>query len=192
MESLELTALTELDAVNTIIGTIGEAPVNTLEDLTDVDAINALRILQNINRQEQARGWSFNRVPCFTLHPEEDKKIRWNNNFLFLKAHHPCHKLVHSGDYVKDLFRDSFVFEHPINVEIVLHVPFEELPEQMRSYILSKACYKFQSAYLGDDRLTQVTQADVQEAWQHLQEYEIDSNNFSMLDNLHVRKLLRR
>lgn len=192
MESLELMALTELDAVNTIIGTIGESPINTLEDMTDVDAINALRILRNISRQEQARGWSFNRVPCFTLHPEEDNKIRWNDNFLFLKSHLPCHKLIHSGEYVKDLMRDSFIFCQPINVEIVLYVPFEELPEQMRSYVLAKACFEFQASYFGDDTLVKVTQMKIQEAWQHLQEFEIDNNNYSMLDMTYVRKLMRR
>ncbi len=29
---MQLTALTELDAINSIIGTIGEAPINSLED----------------------------------------------------------------------------------------------------------------------------------------------------------------
>lgn len=72
---MQLTALTELDAVNSIIGTIGEAPINSLEELTDVDAINALRILRNISRQEQSRGWTFNKTPHFTLNPDVDTKL---------------------------------------------------------------------------------------------------------------------
>lgn len=193
MENMQLTALTELEAVNKIIGTIGESPIDTLDGMTDDDAINALRILRDINRQEQARGWSFNRVPRYTLYPDKTtKKIKWNNNFLFIKSYYPFMKLIHSGDYVKNLFSDSFIFEHPVDVEIVLHVPFEELPDPMRNYIIAKACYVFQNNYFGDESLIKTTQMQVQEAWQFLQEYEIDNNNFSMLDNLHVRKLLMR
>ena len=36
---MELTALTELDAVNEIISVIGESPLNTLEELKNVDGI---------------------------------------------------------------------------------------------------------------------------------------------------------
>ena len=62
---MEITALNELDAVNEIIGTLGESPINSLENMSNIDAINALRILRTISRQEQARGWSFLKTCCF-------------------------------------------------------------------------------------------------------------------------------
>lgn len=199
MESVQISALTELDAVNNIIGTIGEAPINSLEDMTDVDAINALRILQDINRQEQARGWSFNKVPRFTLTPNEEGKILWNDQYLYIKAHPHCHwlhqmpcKLVRQGDYIKNLYSDKITWDEPIDVEMVMLVPFEHLPEQMRTYILAKACFVFQSRYFGDEGLYKVTQQQVQEAWQYLQEFEIDNNNYSMFDSTHVAMLRRR
>lgn len=189
---MQITALTELDAVNSIIGTIGEAPINTLEQLTDVDAINALRILRSISRQEQSRGWTFNKTPHFTLNPAVDsKKIPWNESYLYLKDNHGK-KLVRQGEYVKDLFEDTLIFEHPLDVEIVLYLDFEYLPEQMRNYILAKACFVFQSSYFGDDSLTKITQQEISEAWQHLMEFEIDNNNESMLDNTYVQQLMLR
>lgn len=193
MESIQLSALTELDAVNRIIGTIGESPIDTLDDMTDVDSINAYRILQDISRQEQSRGWSFNRIPHFTLTPDTySHKIPWNNNFLFLKANHHRHKLIRQGEFIKDLRRDSVIFEHPLDVEVVLYIPFDELPEAMRNYIIAKACFVFQQNYFGDDSLVKTTQMQMQEAWQYLQEYEIDNNNYSMFDRTYVRKLLMR
>lgn len=192
MESIQLTALSELDAVNNIIGTIGEAPINTLDDMTDVDAINALRILRDVSRQEQSRGWTFNKIPHFTLVPDEDtNKIYWNDDFLYMKDNHGL-KLVKSGEFVKDLFRNNTVFKHPLDVQLVIYLPFESLPEQMRNYILAKACFLFQARYFGDDSLAKITQGQIQEAWQHLQEFEIDNNNFTMLDHTYVRKLRMR
>lgn len=189
---MQITALTELDAVNTIIGTIGEAPIDSLEDMTDVDAINAYRILQTIDRQEQARGWSFNMIPSYTLTPEVyTKKIPWNDNILYLKDNHG-HKLVRSGNYVLDLNRNSNIFETPIEVEIVLLMPFETLPEAMRSYIVAKASFNFQARYFGDDSLAKITQSEIQDAWQYLQEYEVENNNYSMYDLTYVKKLMQR
>lgn len=189
---MQLTALTELDAVNSIIGTIGEAPINSLEEMTDVDAINALRILRNISRQEQSRGWTFNKTPHFTLNPDVDtKKIPWNSNYLYLKDNHGV-KLVRQGDYVKDLFKDTLIFEKPLDVEMVLYLDFENLPEQMRNYILAKACFVFQSSYFGDDSLTKITQQEIAEAWQHLMEFEVDNNSYSMLEHTYVHKLRLR
>ena len=189
---MEVSALTELDAVNNIIGTIGEAPINTLENLQNVDAINALRILRDTSRQEQARGWSFNIIPSFTLTPSTaNRRIPWQENYLYLKGSNG-EKLVRHGDYIKDLANDAITFDKPVTAEVVLALSFEQLPEQMRTYILSKACYVFQSRYFGDDSLTSITQQQIAEAWQHLMEFEVDNNDYNLLEHTHVQEVLSR
>lgn len=189
---MELTALTELDAVNEIISVIGESPVNTIENLRNVDAIQALQFLRNVSRREQARGWSFNIIPEHTLTPEaETGYIYWQDNYLSLKGS-SGEKLIHSGDYVKELSTGTIIFDAPITCEAILLVPFEELPEAMRNYIVTKAAYQFQSRYFGDDSLTQVTTQEIQEAWTHLQEYEMDNNDYNILDNTYVSNLKQR
>lgn len=189
---MELTAYTELDAVNSIIGTIGESPIDTLDDLSNVDAINALRILRDNSRREQARGWSFNIIPEFTLNPEASTgKIPWNSNYLSLKGLNE-EKLVRKDNYVIDLASDTREFSSPITAEAVILMPFDELPEAMRNYIIAKASFQFQSRYFGDDSMAKITQAEVQEAWQYLQEYELDNNDYCLLDNAHIQELLSR
>ncbi len=190
---MEITALTELDAVNNIIGLLGEAPLDSLENLNDVDAINAYRILQEVNRSEQARGWSFNTIEEYTLNPDvtDGNKIPWNSNYLFLKGEDGV-KLIRSGNYIKDLARNSLVFPQAVNAEVILLVPFEELPEQMRSYIVAKAGFMFQASYYGDDSMGTVINLQIQDAWQHLMDFEMDDNNYSMLDTEHVKELLAR
>ena len=189
MSNFMVSAYSELDAVNTIIGTIGESPVNTLENLTDVDAINALSILRNVNRQEQARGWSFNTISHYILNVDKDTKtIPWSEDYLFIKDNRG-HKLIKAGDYVKDLSCNSTTFTESLDVEAILYVPYENMPEAMRNYIVAKACYIFQSRYFGDDTLLKVTQMQMQETWQHLQEYEISNNDFNMLNLTGVAEL---
>ena len=188
-----ITAYTELDAVNNIIGTLGEAPIDTLEDLTNVDAINALRILQEVSRNEQARGWSFNLIEDFVLNPDENdnNRIPWNDRYLYVEGEEGT-KLVRYGQHMKDLVRNSDYFPQAIRATVVLLIPFEELPEQMRSYIVAKAGFMFQSAYYGDEGMMKITEMQVQDSWQHLMDYEMDNNKYSMLDNDHVKELLSR
>lgn len=189
---MEITALNELDAVNEIIGTLGESPINSLENMSNIDAINALRILRTISRQEQARGWSFNIIPSLTLTPEyRTNKIPWNDAYLSLKGLND-EKLVRSGAYIKNLANNQLDFTAPITAEAVLLIPFEQLPEPMRTYIIAKACFTFQARYFGDDSLGNVTQLQIQEAWQHLMEYELENNDYSILDNENVQQLLSR
>lgn len=80
----------------------------------------------------------------------------------------------------------------PITVSVILLVPFEEMPEAMRQFITAKAAINFQIRYLGDASLTQDLQQDVAEAWQHLQEYEIDTNDFNIIEHDNVMSLLQR
>lgn len=189
---MEVASLIELEAVNNIIGTIGESPINTLENLQDVDAINALRILRDISRREQARGWSFNIIPSYTLNPDVyTKRIPYLDNYLSIKGLNG-EKLINYNGYIKDLTNDKTTFDSSLKVEIILLVPFENLPEAMRSYIIAKASFVFQSRYFGDEGLATITQAEIAETWKHLQEYEIDNNDYNILNNSHVQEMLSR
>jgi hypothetical protein len=189
---VEITALTELDAVNNIIGTIGESPINSLENLANVDAINALRILREVSRQEQARGWSFNIIKEHHLTPDYyTNRILWNDHYLSLKGTNG-EKLVRDGKYIKNLTNGSIYFTSYVVAEAVLLIPFDELPEAMRSYIIAKSCYLFQSRYFGDDTLIKVTQAQIADAWQQLMEFEVDNNDYTWFDNQHIQELLSR
>lgn len=187
-----LTPVTELDAVNEIIGAIGESPVNSIENPTNVDVINAIRILNLTNRQVQAKGWSFNTLDSYTLNPDVfSKKIRWNDNFLFLRGTDNT-RYVKRGDYVYDFTNKTDTFEKSIEVECILLVPFVDMPEPMRQYITAKAAREFQVRYLGDAALTEELARYEMEAWQALQEYELDLNDFNMLDMTGVQQLRSR
>lgn len=187
-----ITPATELDAVNEIIGAIGESPVNTLENAMNVDVINAQRILSRVNRQQQSRGWSFNIQEEYILNPDEQShKIRWSDSFLYLKGSNG-EKYGKSGEYLKDITNNTTTFMSPITVSVILLVPFEEMLEAMRQFITAKAAINFQIRYLGDASLTQDLQQDVAEAWQHLQEYEIDTNDFNIIEHDNVMSLLQR
>ena len=69
------TRTTELEAVNTMLSTIGEAPVNSLTGSLPTDASMAKNILNEVNREVQSGGWKFNTSYKSTLSRDTNNKI---------------------------------------------------------------------------------------------------------------------
>lgn len=57
---VNLTGTTELEAVNAMLASIGEAPLSSLDGATQADVQIALNILRNTAREVQMWGWRFN------------------------------------------------------------------------------------------------------------------------------------
>lgn len=189
---MTLTPLTELEAVNEILASIGESPVNTIENPTNVDVINCLRILRNVNRRVQSKGWTFNKIDSYTLNPDASAhKIRWLSNLLYVVGTDGT-KYTKKGDYLFDWENQTIEFNSSIDCTIIFLVDFEDMPDPMRSYITAKAATTFQTRYLGDSSLGEELLRDEQEAWAALMEYELDSNDFNMLDVTGVQTILER
>lgn len=182
----------KLDAVNEIIGTIGESPIPSLEDVYNIDAINAIRLLDKNNKIEQARGWSWNIEKDVVLNPDVDsKRIYWQDDFLFLKGS-SNENYVKRGNYLYDADNKTFEFTGSITVDCVRFVDFEDMPEVMQEYIIAKTSRQFQARYLGDPALAQEAFQAEQEAWARLQEFELDRNRFNFFDNTDVTTMQDR
>ena len=187
-----LTASSDLDAVNEILAAVGESPVNTLENPTNVDVISAIRILNRVNRMEQGRDWSFNLVPSLTLNPDVfTKKIKWADSYLRLRGANG-EIYMKRGGQLFDFTNQTDKFEDSITVEAILLFPFDEMPEALRTYIIAKAAKEFQTSFLGDPNLYQELHMKEQEAWARLQEYEIDMTQPNLLQSQAVQTIRRR
>jgi len=73
--------LTELNAVNSILGAIGQTPVTTL-DLENPETSFVYQLLQECNRDVQDEGWVFNREDYYPLTPNSVGEIHIPANIL--------------------------------------------------------------------------------------------------------------
>ena len=60
---------TKLEAVNVMMTSIGETPVNTITAATTTDVAIAITILDNVSREVQSVGWHFNIDQDYQLIP---------------------------------------------------------------------------------------------------------------------------
>lgn len=164
--NLDMAPMTELDAVNMLLLSIGQAPVNTLEVSGIRDVSIARLYLHNASRAVQSKGWSFNTEKEFPLTPDANGHIAVPGTALSLD---PCRR---QDDFVQrldpndsamklyDRENHTFEIDKPVDVDIVWLFTFEGLPQSARNYITVVAARQFQAQQVSSDILYRFGERD--------------------------------
>lgn len=178
----------ELDAVNDILLSIGEPPVNTLEGDSNADVASARRILASVNRTIQSKGWTFNIEPARVLQPDVySKMIEFSPDWLSIMGY------VNRGGYLYDQTNQTDQFSSSITVKLIALRPFDEMPECFRNWIVAKAARRFNMSLFGAPEIDATLADDEREAKMQSMEYELDYGGFNMMDgDAFVGSLLSR
>lgn len=193
---MDIIPTTELEAVNLMLSTIGESPVNTLEDVGVVDAVVALSILQMASRQVQLIGWHWNTEEDFPLaptYPEGEILLPANTLKVDTSGDDSSLDLVQRGNRLYDRVNHTFAVGRTVKVEIVFCLPFDQLPEAARAYIAIRAARQFQEKSVGSETLRAFSKADELQAMAALVDAEAETQDFNILTgNESVARVLRR
>ncbi len=179
---------TELESVNVILSTIGEAPLNSLSGSLPVDGTVAKNVLSEISREVQSAGWHFNTHYKATLTRDTNNKIPVGTNVVRVELDP---NLISKADY--DLVqRDGFLFNMAKNTDIfdrnfedvtqVLLLPFNEIPEQAKRYITIRSARVFHDRTLGANTLHKFSQEDEKQALSILRNAEARTGDFTIFD----------
>jgi hypothetical protein len=179
---------TELEAVNVILSTIGESPLNSLSGSLPVDGTVAKNVLSEVAREVQSAGWHFNTHYKATLTRDTNNKIPVGTNVVRVELDP---NLVSKADY--DLVqRDGFLFNMAKNTDIfdrnfedvtqVLLLPFNEIPEQAKRYITIRSARVFHDRTLGANTLHKFSQEDEKQALSILRNAEARTGDWTIFD----------
>ncbi|QNJ57270.1 tail tube protein A [Pseudomonas phage Stalingrad] len=173
----------DLAAVNDMLAAIGEAAVNTLETDTNADVANARRILDNVNREVQSKGWSFNIRKSEELSPDAiTGYIPYMQSYLRMQGAGGQMQYVKRGDYVWDTAARTDNFKSSITVDLTVLAPFNEMPECFRAYIVTKASRRFNMFFFGAPEIEGHLAEQEEQQYRAIMEYELDFGQFNMLD----------
>lgn len=189
---LPLVPMSELDAVNVILMTVGEQPVNTLETPGLSEVSIARTTLHQVSRKVQAEGFVFNTEEGYRIPPDLDGYINLPPNTLRATPTDKSRRLVQRGTRLYDIDKKTFKFEDPVELDLVLFLPFEELSPAARDYITIRAAREFQTRVLGSETLTQLTAFDEQQAYLALIREDSDARRYNMLRSPDMMQRLRR
>lgn len=182
-----LTPTSELDAVNIMLATIGEAPINDLSTSGLGDVAAAKAVLHSTSRSVQASGWHFNTEIDYELSPSVDGFLLLPLNQLRVDTVGDSRDIdvAVRGERLYNRKDHTYVFTEAVKVELIVFLPFTDLPEAARNYITVKAARKFQSNVLGSELIEAFTQDDEMDALVLLKDAEGDTADYNMLTDSH-------
>ncbi len=184
------TRTTELEPVNTILSTIGEAPLSTLTGSLPVDGTMAKSVLNEINREVQSMGWHFNTQPKVTLSKDAgNNTIPLATNVLRVELNPYKHSktdydIVQRDNILFNLVTNSSTFTEDLEeVKVVYLLDFSEIPEQAKRYITIRSARVFHDRTLGANTLHKFSLEDEEKALIVLRQAEASTGDYSVFDS---------
>ena len=175
-------AAQELPAVNTILASVGQAPVTTL-DHTNPDVAIAYNTLLQVSREVQAEGWSFNKE----YHVEFSKstetatlnEVLIPSNVLQLKLTENAKNMdfdaIRRNGKLYDRQHHTYKWEDhdTIELDVVYHFDWVDLPRPIQDFIVARAAVLVSAKIIGDTNQYQMLQQ--QEAYTRALAMEYDT-----------------
>ena len=183
-----VTRTTELEAVNTILSTIGEAPISTLTGSLPVDASIAKSVLDEICREVQSMGWHWNTHYKVDLSRDGNNKIPvgtdWLRVRLASKYDRSSYDVIQRDNYLYNLAKNEDTFTQDFdNTEVVYLLDFSKIPEQAKRYITIRAARVFHDRTLGANTLHKFSKEDEVKSLSVLRNAETETGEYSIFDS---------
>ena len=194
---MALTLTSELDAVNIMLGTIGESPISSLDASTGVvDAVIARQILREVSIQVQEVGWHFNTEINYVLAPNSiSGEITLPTNCVEVDSTGDDKYLdvAIRGTRLYDRTNHTFQFSKSIKAELVLLLEFNDMPQSARHYITIRAARVFQQRVVGSETLATYSERDEVRALTALKRFESKTADHNILTgNYSVMNIIDR
>jgi len=164
---------TELSAVNSILGAIGQSPVTSLgpTETGTGDTINfanpeiafIYNILTEVNKDVQNEGWIFNTEYNVEKQPEATTKyITIPSNVLRYDLHedniYRNKNLVRRNGRLWDTINQTYEFDNSVHLDITWLWPYTDLPSAFKRYIISRASVRAATQLVSNPQLVQLLQ----------------------------------
>jgi len=196
-----LTRTTELEAVNTMLSVIGEAPINSLEasqQTTDVSM--AKKLLTEVSREIQSGSWDFNREYDVILTPDIDNNINIATNVARIDVEPENSassgtsliQYIQRGDKLYNKTDKTYTITNTLKCTVTYMLSWADLPQTARHYIMIRASRKFQDRVVGSEKHHEFNQIDEYQALVTFKDAETDGGDFSIFDNYDVYRVIDR
>jgi len=183
---------TELDAVNSILMSIGESPVNTL-DTQSPEVVIALSTLRQVCREIQSEGWSYNteyEYP-FTLNSQQEVIIPVAVLQLDVNRyrHQDTYDVVRREGKLYDRYSHSFKFPgiEILYCDVVWFYEFADIPQAFRDYITARAARIAAGRMVSDTDTVRILQTDEQLMRALAVEYDTKQSDYNVFNSSDLR-----
>ena len=182
------TRTTELEAVNTILSTIGEAPLSTLTGSLPVDGTTAKNVLNEINREVQSAGWQFNTHYKVDFTRDSDNKIPIGTDVLRVELNNKYSKssydITQRDSYLYNLAKNTNTFDQDFTENTIVYLlDFTNLPELARRYITIRSARVFHDRTLGANTIHKFSSEDEARSLAVMKQAEMQTGDHTIFDS---------
>jgi len=179
---------TELSAVNSILGAIGQSPVTTL-NFDNPETSFIYNILTEVNKDVQNEGWHFNTEYHVKTSPDANKHITLPANTLRYDLNQGLRDktmdLVVRNGRLYDLANHTDEFSGEIFLDLTTLYLFEDLPNVFQRYITYRSAVRAAAQLVSNPNLVQLLSQDEAKTRAACVEYECDMGNPSYFGTPH-------
>lgn len=178
---------TLLEAVNVCLESIGEMPVSSLDGSQVDEARVAERIILELHKETQTRGWEFNTERAFPFQKDKATNeivvpanvVRWSPSLYQYARNYQLR-----GQRVYD--RQNRTYKFPpeiteIEADVVWLLPWDDCPEPFNRYVLIRGSRVFAARTLGDEATVRFNVMDEQVAINDLLLMEAENEQYNLL-----------
>jgi len=184
------TSMTELEAVNVLLTTIGESPVNTLSGNQVTDVTIASQVLNEVSREVQSQGWHFNTEDGVELSPNATNEIFVPADVARIDSNN--YNVVQREGKLFNLTDRTFSFTGKVKASIVYFQDFVILPDTAKRYITTRAARIYSDRMLNSESIHKMIARDEQKAFIDLKAFEGDTADYNMMDSYAVARVMNR
>ena len=182
---------TELSAVNAILGSIGQAPVASL-DYTNPEIAFIFNLLKESNQDVQTEGWTFNLEYHLKYFTDTDNKITIGTDVIRIDATDAWDRtrdFVRRRDTSDGIWRAydrvNHTFEYPDDeyfyFNVVRILKFEDIPSAFQRYIIYKAAGRAAVQLVANPKLQQMLSTFEMQSRAAALEYECNQGDHNYM-----------
>lgn len=181
------TLTTKLEAINVMIGYLGEAPVNSIANNVGLplSVSQAKTILDETSKSTQVQGWFFNIEKDVTFTPNSvTHLIEFPSDVMSADAvDGQKDNVVLRGSKLYDLSKNTYEFTKSVKVDLIRFLEWDYLPEAARHYISLKASRILSARSLGAPELENLILRDEVIAKARLESMDATTSDRTIFDN---------
>ena len=187
--------MTELQAINQMLAAVGQMPVTSIDldqndNPTNPDVAMAQETLNQVSREVQAEGWTFNREFYYPFTPDINDEIIIPPNVLQLDL---------SLEVVSNLGKNSirrvdpedgkpklydktahtYKWDCQVYCDVLWLFVWDELPQPIVDYIINKASALFSQRVIGNAEQYQILTAKSEQCRAYALEYETQQGDYT-------------
>ncbi len=179
----QLNTDTELSAVNSILGSIGQSPITSLnlQALQNPEISMVHNILMEVTKDVQNEGWHFNQEEHVRIEPDENGNFLIPNNYLRFDVHDGLYDrtrdVVKRDGKLYDKVEHTDIFSGELYFDITYLFNFADIPSAIQRYIISRASVRAATQVVSNPDLVQLLQLEEAKTLASAVEYDCEQGD---------------